>query len=100
MPPTTLKLYIAGSSTRSERAVHHIEQIQAQWASLSLEIHVVDVLQNPAAAEAAHIIATPTLVREYPQPERRIIGDLSDLDMVLRVLNIRVSSNDEDEIAR
>lgn len=98
--PTTLKLYIAGNSTRSERAIEHIKHIQAKWASLPLEIHVIDVLQDPAAAEAAHIIATPTLVREHPLPERRIIGDLSDVDMVLRVLNIRVSPNDEDQRAK
>lgn len=96
-PPIVLKLYIAGSSTRAERALRHVEQIQAQWSTEQVHITIVDVLQDPAAAERARIIATPTLVREQPQPERRIIGDLSDVGTVLRILNIRLASNGEDD---
>lgn len=96
MAAVILKLYIAGSSTRSERAISHIEQIREGWTQGRVDITIVDVLQNPAAAETARIIATPTLVRELPEPERRIIGDLSDVSTVLRILNIRLV-NGEDE---
>ncbi|MEL6268854.1 MAG: circadian clock KaiB family protein [Chloroflexota bacterium] len=92
-PPVVLKLYIAGNSTRAERAIRQIDEIQARWTETQIEVAIVDVLADPAAAEAARIIATPTLVREKPVPERRIIGDLSDLNTVLRVLNIRLSAD-------
>jgi len=83
-----LSLYVAGNSTRSERAIHNVEQIRLEWAESDLVVTVIDVLEDPAAAERARVIATPTLVREKPVPERRIIGDLSDVQAVLQVLNL------------
>ena len=43
------------------------------------DVEIVDVLEDPAAAEEDKILATPTLVRKLPEPVRKIIGDLSDL---------------------
>jgi circadian clock protein KaiB len=83
-----LTLYIAGSSPRSERAVQNIQQIRADLLGDSCDIAVIDVMQEPKRAEDARILATPTLVREQPLPERRIIGDLSDTQRVLHALNI------------
>jgi circadian clock protein KaiB len=42
------------------------------------QVRVVDVKAEPAAAEAANIIGTPTVVLEAPPPRRRLIGQLDD----------------------
>jgi len=46
-------------------------------------IEVVDLLENPQLGHEHQIVAIPTLVRKFPTPERRIIGDLSNTERVL-----------------
>lgn len=91
--PILLTLYIAGSSPRSERAIRNITQIRMSYLGEACDIQIIDVLQVPDQAEKARILATPTLVREQPLPERRIIGDLSDTAQVLKALNIADLNN-------
>lgn len=88
VPMVVLTLYVAGASPRSELAIANIRQIRDAYLGERCIVQVIDVLQRPDQAETARIMATPTLVREQPQPERRIIGDLSDTSTVLRALNI------------
>ncbi|MDX2162056.1 MAG: circadian clock KaiB family protein [bacterium] len=83
-----LKLYVAGTTPRSERAIQNIRQIRADFLVENCDILIIDVLEEPQQAEDAKILATPTLVREAPPPQRRIIGDLSDLEKVLWALNL------------
>jgi circadian clock protein KaiB len=84
----SLKLYVAGSSARSERAIANLEQIGSAYLQGQAKIQIIDVLLEPAQAESARIMATPTLVRDQPPPERRIIGDLSDQATVLKALRL------------
>ena len=51
-------------------------------------LEVIDVINNPELAEKAKILATPTLVKVAPEPVRKIIGDLSDKEMVLSALGL------------
>jgi circadian clock protein KaiB len=50
---------------------------------------VIDLLDNPQLARGDQIIAIPTLVRNLPQPMRKIIGDLSNTEKVLVGLDLR-----------
>lgn len=52
------------------------------------ELAIIDVLEDPRAAEVDKIFATPTLIKNEPPPVRRIIGDLTDREQVLRMLDI------------
>jgi circadian clock protein KaiB len=52
-------------------------------------IEIIDLLKNPQLAEGDQIFAIPTLVRKFPEPIRKIIGDLSNEERVLVGLNIR-----------
>ncbi len=83
-----LTLYVAGSTPRSERAIENIHRIVSDFLKGDCGIEVIDVLEEPGKAEDARILVTPTLVREEPRPERRIVGDLSDTEKVLKGLNI------------
>ncbi|MEM7713001.1 MAG: circadian clock KaiB family protein, partial [Cyanobacteria bacterium P01_A01_bin.68] len=58
------------------------------------KIHIVDVLKQPDIAEKEKIIVTPTLIRESPLPQVRIIGDLSDIKTVLMGLGISTKKHD------
>jgi circadian clock protein KaiB len=78
---TILKLYVVSGTRSSERAVAALQQLGADLAG-EVAIEVVDVREQPEVAEAERIIATPMLVRVAPEPRRRVVGDLSDLERV------------------
>ncbi|HEY9871988.1 MAG TPA: circadian clock KaiB family protein, partial [Candidatus Obscuribacterales bacterium] len=52
----------------------------------SYTLKVIDIFKHPEQAEANHISATPTLVRVWPEPVRRIVGDLENFEKVLKLL--------------
>ncbi|TVR09522.1 MAG: circadian clock protein KaiB, partial [Phormidium sp. GEM2.Bin31] len=33
------------------------------------------------------VSATPTLIRIWPQPIRRIVGEMNDLDVIFKLIN-------------
>jgi len=90
-----LALYVAGSTLRSERAIANIHRILSDFLDANCEVRIIDVLEDPESAETARVMATPTLVRETPAPERRIIGDLSDTKAVLRSLDLPGKTDNE-----
>lgn len=83
-----LKLYIAGMTPRSFRALENLKKICEENVPGHYYIEVIDLLKNPQLAEGDQILAVPTLVRKLPAPVRKIIGDLSDKEKVLVGLNI------------
>jgi circadian clock protein KaiB len=84
-----LKLYVTGTSPRTEIAVGNLRRICEQELRGEYELQVIDVLKHPQLAEDEKILATPTLIKQLPPPLRRVIGDLSDKDKVLLGLEVR-----------
>ena len=84
----TLRLYITGQTPRSQRALTNLRRVCEEKLEGRYQVVVVDVLEQPQAAEEAKILATPTLIKELPPPVRRIIGDLSAIEDVLVALEI------------
>jgi circadian clock protein KaiB len=73
-----LRLYVAGATDRSRQAIRRARQLCAAELSGNCELEVIDVYQQPILARDGQIVATPTLVREFPRPVRRLIGNLSN----------------------
>jgi circadian clock protein KaiB len=73
-----LRLYVAGATERSRRAVLRVRKACETELRGGWELEVIDVYQQPLLARDGQIVATPTLVRELPQPVRRFIGDLAN----------------------
>jgi circadian clock protein KaiB len=84
-----LRLYIAGTSDRSTRAIHNAKDICEAYLAGVYELEIVDIFQQPKLAKTDHILAVPTLIRKAPLPLRRFIGDLSDRDVVLGGLDLK-----------
>ena len=83
-----LKLYVAGLTHRSENAIRNLQRIYEQYLRVEYDLEVIDILVTPQLAEDNHILATPTLIRQVPQPARRIIGDLSSVEQVIAGLGL------------
>jgi circadian clock protein KaiB len=84
-----LRLYVAGQSPRSVRALDNLRRVCDEHLSGRCRVEVIDLLVNPALARGDEIVAVPTLVRKLPEPIRKVIGDLSDTDRVLVGLQVR-----------
>lgn len=84
-----LRLYIAGQTPKSVLAIKNITRYCEEHLAGKYTIEIVDLLKNPQLAEGDQIFAIPTLVRKFPEPLRKIIGDLSNEEKVLVGLNIR-----------
>jgi circadian clock protein KaiB len=84
-----LRLYIAGQTPKSVLALKNITKYCREHLEGQYTIEIVDLLANPRLAEGDQIFAIPTLVRKFPEPLRKIIGDLSNEEKVLVGLNIR-----------
>ena len=83
-----LRLYIAGDSPRSRTALQNLERMCERHLAGRYKIEVIDLVKTPELAKAHQILAIPTLIRENPEPIKRVIGDLSDESKALLNLDI------------
>ncbi len=84
-----LLLYIAGQTPKSVRALNNLKKYAEEHLHGKYSIEIIDLLISPQLAEGDQILAVPTLVRRFPEPIRKIIGDLSNEERVLVGLNIK-----------
>ena len=84
-----LRLYVAGQTAKSLTAFANLKKVCEQHLAGRYNIEVVDLLENPQLARGDQIVAIPTLVRKLPEPIRKIIGDLSNVERALVGLQIR-----------
>jgi circadian clock protein KaiB len=83
-----LRLYVAGQTPKSVAAVTNLKKLCEQHLPGRYTIEVIDLMKDPALAQRDQIVAIPTLIRQLPEPLKRIIGDLSNAEKVLVGLDI------------
>lgn len=83
-----LRLYVAGQTPKSIRALANLKKICETYLSGKYTIEVIDLVEKPQIGREHQILAIPTLVRQLPMPLLKIIGDLSNTERVLVGLSI------------
>ncbi len=83
-----LRLFITGATPNSVRAVNNIKTICEHHLKGRYALEVIDVYQQEIVAEQEQLVALPLLIKKMPLPERRMIGDLSNTEKVLKGLGI------------
>ena len=83
-----LRLYVAGQTPKSIRAFANLKKLCQEHLDGNYTIEVIDLLKKPQLASGDQILAIPTLVRQLPNPMKKIIGDLSDTERVLVGLDL------------
>jgi circadian clock protein KaiB len=83
-----LRLYVAGMTSRSSRAVENVRAFCEKHLEGRYDLQVIDVYQQPALARSEQLIAAPTLIKKLPLPLRRLIGDMSNEDRILVGLDL------------
>lgn len=84
-----LRLYVAGGSPKSVRALENLNNLCELHLAGRYEIEVIDLAVDPTLARNDDILAVPTLVRYLPAPLRKVIGDLSNIEQVLVGLRLQ-----------
>ena len=84
-----LRLYVAGQTPKSVMALANLKKICEEHLAGRYRIEVIDLLEYPQLAAGDQILAVPTLVRRLPEPLKRIIGNLSNMERVLVGLDLR-----------
>jgi len=88
-----LRLYVAGYTSKTRAAMQNLNKICETHLAGRYKIEIVDLLINPKLAAGDQILAVPTLVRQLPEPIKKIIGDLSNEERVLVGLDLQPLDN-------
>jgi circadian clock protein KaiB len=83
-----LRLFVTGASLNSTRAISNLKHICEEHLNKNYELEIIDVYQQPLIAQTEQIIALPLLIKKAPGVERRLIGDMSNKERVLRGLGL------------
>ena len=71
-----LRLFVAGATARSSQAILRIRLLCEADQNANCTLEVIDIYQQPELARTNQIVATPTLIKEFPRPMRRFIGNM------------------------
>lgn len=88
LPGYVLKLFVAGHSQKTATVLQQLHAVLETSLQQPYTLSVVDIVKHPEEAEAHQILATPTLLKLYPLPEKRLVGRLDDVTHLLRLLGI------------
>ena len=83
-----LRLFVAGATARSRQAVLRVRQLCEAELKNNCTLEVIDIYQQPNLARDNQIVATPTLIKEFPRPVRRFIGNLANLPGLFAELDL------------
>ncbi|HJS55883.1 MAG TPA: circadian clock KaiB family protein [Chitinophagaceae bacterium] len=86
--PYIFRLYVTGASPNSLRAIANTKNICEEYLNEKYELQIIDVHQQPLIAAEENIVALPLLIKKSPLPEKRLIGDMSDIERVLKSIGI------------
>lgn len=82
------RLYVTGASPNSLRAIANTKSFCEEFFKENYDLEIIDVYQQPVITVEENIIALPLLIKKYPLPEKRMIGDMSDPEKVKRGVGI------------
>ena len=99
MPKYFLKLYVRGSTQRSRAAIRGLHALLARLDGNDHRHEIINVLQDPDEAEDEDMLASPTLVRVWPPPRNRVVGDLSDTRAVADALGLVLKTEGHRHVA-
>ena len=86
--PYIFRLYVTGASPNSLRAIANTRNMCEEYFNENYELEIIDVHQQPSIAKKENIIALPLLIKKHPLPEKRMIGDMSDMERVLKSIGV------------
>ncbi|MDX1979123.1 MAG: circadian clock KaiB family protein [Bryobacteraceae bacterium] len=88
MQQAYLRLFVTATTARSLAAVRCLNELAPMLPDGYLRTEIVNVLDDPCRAEADRVIATPTLIRLFPLPAVRLVGDFESPERLMKLLDL------------
>lgn len=86
-PGIVLRLFVSEPSAMTEQILKTLQGVLETSRYRPYTLQMVDVSKQPEQAEADQIAATPTLIRVWPKPVRRLVGELNNPQAILSLLS-------------
>ena len=83
-----LRLYVSAAAPSSARAVVNTRAFFEKHMAGRYELEILSISEHVADAANDQVVAAPTLIRVWPLPVRRFIGDMSDPQRLLAGLGL------------
>lgn len=83
-----LKLFVISNTADSSHAIKNINTLCEKYLKGRYSLEIIDINEHPECATNENIFAIPLLIKKFPLPEERMIGDLSDIQKIKTVFNI------------
>ena len=84
----SLRLFVTGTSPVSVRAISNIKSICERYLKNRYDLEIIDIYQQPLLVNEENITAVPMLIKKFPLPRKRLVGDMSDTGKVLKGLGL------------
>lgn len=81
-------LFISGMSVKSANAIDNLQKICDQYLKDNFDLQIIDISIDKEKAIEYQVFAVPTLIKIGQEPVRTILGDLSDKEKVLKILDL------------
>jgi circadian clock protein KaiB len=85
----SMRMYVANDSAPSEQARRQLAVLRERFGGQDWDVEIVDVFERPDLAEADRVLATPILIRLFPNRRLSVIGDFADLRAVADALHLK-----------
>ena|ERR1700712_3814663 len=83
-----LRLFVTGASPVSVRAINNLQKILEEHLKDRYQLDIIDVHLQPLLVQSEDVTAVPMLIKKTPGPKRRLVGDMSNVEKVLRGLGL------------
>ena len=83
-----LRLWVSAAAPLSARAVVNTRNFCETHMAGRYELEILSISENVERAAHDEVIAAPTLLRVWPLPVRRFVGDMSNPDRLLDGLDL------------
>ncbi|MBK9238751.1 MAG: circadian clock KaiB family protein [Acidobacteria bacterium] len=85
-----LHLYVNPAAATSQLAVKNLKRVCEEHLKGRYDLKVINIHTNAGLARTHQIVAVPTLIKRCPAPVNRLVGDMSNVDGVLRGLDVQL----------
>ena len=85
--PHLLRLFVTTYSTSSHRAIQNLTKLLKERYQGTYHLKIIDIMKEPIWAIKENIVRVPLLIKDHPEPSKRLVGDMSDSLKVMASLD-------------
>jgi len=82
-----IRFYVSGQTPRYIKAGKDIKDLLEGNYEGQYSFEIINLTENPQRAEEDNIFVTPTLLRASPEPVKKVVGDFSNKEIVMKALD-------------